>query len=183
MVPTLVLAKKNFLIAFCLMFGTTTAIAQHIDWDVKFAPYLNAPLQSLPAKDRQGIVHRLKEKPADLRAISIQTASGHLFFVRGAGDEDCGVDGNCEFWILSDDYRVLLNKIAETFSIRPAMHDGLPDIVTYGHASASEGDLTYWRMQGSRYARVACAGAVYADAGGNTLKRPRITSFRCGTGR
>ena len=176
------LLKSGLLIAF-FIFGRTTVNAQHVDWDVKYAPYLETPLQSLPTRDQRGIVHRLGEKPVDLRAMSVQTASGNLFFVRAAGDASCGGDGNCQFWILSSDYRVLLEKVTETFSIRPTMHDGLPDIITYQHFSADEGDLIYWQMKGSRYVRVSCADAIYADADGNAFKSPRISPYQCGTDR
>jgi hypothetical protein len=172
----------GLLIMFSTLYGRLIANAQPINWDIKNAQNMDTPLQSLSAKDQQGIVRRLGGKPVDFSAMSVHTSSGNFFLVQVVGDA-CGADGNCESWILSSEYRVILHDIAEAFYLQPTAHEGLPDIVTYGHASAVEGNLTYWRMHGGRYIRISCAGKSYIDADGNTLKNPRITPSRCGTGR
>jgi hypothetical protein len=177
-----ILIRSGLLITFCLMSGRAIASAQRIDWDMRDAQEVTSPINSLSPQDQQGIVRRLREGLVNLRAMAVQTTTGHIFVVEGIGDRFCSGDGNCEFWILSSDYQVLLEKVAQSFRLQPTTHHRLPDILTSMHGSAFESSLSYWRMRGNRYVRVSCVDVLYADADGNSLKNPRISSRRCGTG-
>lgn len=176
MTPTFV--KRIVFIAPLWVFTAGVVIAQSIDWDIKDLQYVESDLRSLPAQDQQGIVHRLGEKPENLRAMTVKTASGRLFLVQGVGNI-CGAS-DCEFWVLNSDYRILLEKVTQSFKLQSGTHNGPPDIVTSMHGSAFESSVSYWRFQGKRYVRVACADAVYGDADGNIFKKPHILLHSCG---
>jgi hypothetical protein len=174
------LTRWCVLAALSLTSAMNVTIAQGISWNTKGLQEVESNIRSLPAEDQKGIVHRLGEKPENLRAMTVKTASGRLFLVQGVG-EGCGAS-NCTFWVLNSDYRILLEKVTQAFQLQTSTHNGLPDIVTSMHGSVDESSLSYWQFQGKRYARVACADAVYADADGNTYKRPHISPHPCGTG-
>jgi hypothetical protein len=177
------LIRVGELVAFCLIFGRTTVKAQHVDWDMKGAQEVESPLLDLPARDQQGILHRLGGKPSELLAMRVNTATGHIFLVQGVYRIGgiCGAN-NCEFWILSGDYRILLEKVIQAFKLRSSIHGGLPDVFTSREDGAFESGLSYWRFNGKRYVRIVCADAVYGDADGHTFDKPHISSYPCGTG-
>lgn len=176
--------KLSAVLFFILLAVVPCTSAQRVDWDMKDAQVLSQPLSSLPAPDQQGIVKRLGAKSEDLLAIPVETASGHIFLVQGknyTGTTFCG-NINCEFWILSSNYKVLLEKVTATYKLQSTMHHGLPDIITSMHGSSTESGLSYWQYQGGHYARIACADAEYGDAEGNMYENPHISPQRCGTG-
>jgi hypothetical protein len=164
-----------------LMFGIIVAPAQQLDWDMSGWHEVDQAIGSLPVQDQLGIEHRLGAKPTDLRAMRVKTASGPIFIVQAVGFEDgwCSPTGNCSFWVLSGDYRILLEKVTQTFKLLANVHGGLPDVMTSMHGSAFESGLSYWRFQGKHYVRVACADAVYRDADGNLFKEPHISPYPC----
>jgi hypothetical protein len=162
----------------------TATAQQHADWDMKDAQVASQPISSLPAPDQQGIVKQLgEEKPETLRVMQVQTASGHIFLVQSVDSEWCGAAGNCPFLVLSSDYKILLEKVTQTFKLLSTLHDGLPDIITSMHFSSTEYSLTRWQFNGQRYQRAGCADALYADADGNEFKQPHITPADCSSHR
>jgi hypothetical protein len=105
---------------------------------------------------------------------------GHLFVVQGFGSDFCGGTGNCNFWVLTGDYKVVLSNIAQTYHIQTASHSALPDIVTSQHDSAFESMLKLWQFDGTSYKRNACADEIFGDSmSGKTFRRPRITPKPC----
>lgn len=176
--------KSSALIVLCWIFAAESAVAQGINWDMNGAQEVSSPLGSLPLQDQQGIVKQLNMKPSELLAMRVNTATGgHIFLVQGIYRIGgiCGAN-NCEFWILSNDYRILLEKVTQKFKLQASTHNGLPDIVTSMHGSAFNSGLSYWRFQGKHYVRIACADAEYGDADGNYFKNPHISLYPCGTG-
>jgi hypothetical protein len=175
--------KLSAVLSLIMLAALPYATAQHVDWDTSGVQVVSLPIGSLPAQDQQGIASRLHVKSAELLAMRIKTATGHIFLVQSTYSAMwCGAAGNCPFWVLSSDYRILLSKVTQSFKLQSSMHHGLPDILTYMHSSATEGGLSYWQYQGSRYVRVACADAEYGDADGNAYKSPHISPLPCGTG-
>ena len=164
-------------ILLCCYMG---AQAQRVDWNMSGAKEVNEMIDKLPLADQMRIEERLRMKGSQLRGERIDTSSGHLFLVQGVGDI-CGAN-NCEFWILSGNYKVLLEKVTQTFKLLPSVHRGLPDLMTSMEGGAYDSSLSYWQFQGKRYVRVACADAVYGDADGNAFKSPHISPHPCGTG-
>jgi hypothetical protein len=175
--------KLSAVLSLILIGASPCASAQRVDWDMKGAQQVSLPLGSLPVQDQQGIAKRLKSKPSELLAMRVDTATGHIFLVQGVYRMGgiCGAN-NCEFWILSSDYTVLLEKVTQMYKLQSSTHNGLPDIVTSMHGSAFESGLSYWRFQGKHYVRVACADSVYGDADGNAFKNPHISPLPCGAG-
>jgi hypothetical protein len=159
------------------------ANAQAINWDMTGWQVLTQPLSTLPVPDRQGIAKSLGLKPEELVALQVATPSGHIFLVQGIYRIGgiCGAN-NCAFWILGSDYKVVLEKVTQTFKLQATHHGGLPDIITSMHGSAIDSSLSYWEFKGQRYARVACADVVYGDDDGNDFKKPHISPHPCGTG-
>jgi hypothetical protein len=166
----------NFAIVFFTAF--TYLSAQHLDWDMQGARQVSTSLQNLSPLDRRGIAKRLGEKPANLRAMQIDSASGHLFIVQGTGD-NCSPTGNCSTWALNSDYKVLLSTIAQTIKIQPSKHDGQPDILTAMHGSAFSGGMKQWHFEGSAYRNVACAEYSYWDVNGKVLKHAKTAIELC----
>jgi hypothetical protein len=127
-------------------------------------------------------VRRLGGEPEDLLALKVKTTSGHIFLVQGIfGRESCGMN-NCGFLILGADYKILLSKVTQMYKLQQTTHHGLPDILTSMHGSAFESGLSYWRFQGTRYVRIACADGEYGDTDGTIYKNPHISPHPCGTG-
>jgi hypothetical protein len=175
--------KLSAVLSLMLLAVIPYAKAQRIGWDTKDLQVVSQPIGSLSVQDQKGIASRLGVKPEDLLAMRVKAASGHIFLVQSVYSPMwCGVASNCAFWVLSSDYKVLLSKVTQRYALQASMHHGYPDILTYMHSSATEGDLSYWQYQGTRYVRVACADAEYEDAGGNVYKKPHISPHSCGRG-
>jgi len=176
--------KLSAVLSLVLLAAIPCATAQRVDWNMKGAQEVEQPLSNLPALDQQGIVHRLGVEPSELLAMRVETASGHIFLVQGKqypGTTLCG-NVNCSFLILSADYKVLMEKVTQTYKLLSTMHHGLPDIITSMHGSAYDSGLSYWRFQGKHYVRVTCADAEYGDGDGNFYRKPHISPHPCGTG-
>lgn len=94
-----------------------------------------------------------------------------MFLVQGVGDI-CGA-ANCDFWVLDTKHHILLEKVTQTYSILPQIHNGRPDIFTSMHGSATDSSLSYWQFQGRRYVRIHCAELSYGDADGNIFNKPK----------
>jgi hypothetical protein len=178
----LAMIGSGFLTAFGLFFGVAAAIAQPVDWDTKGVQQVSAPLRNLSERDQQGILRRLGGKASDLVAMRIDTARGPIFLVQGVYRIGgiCGAN-NCEFWILSSKYDILLRKVIQGFELQSRSHDGFPDLMTTMEGGAFDSSLSYWRFLGKRYVRTNCADAVYGDADGNIFKKAHITPHPCGT--
>ncbi len=179
---------RRLLLASSLWALTFTAAAQQPDWNMDGAQEINTSITTLPVADQQGIHRALAKRSAnphdvpassELRATQIRTPSGHLFLVQALGNNFCGASGNCSFWVLSSDYNILLDTIAQMFKVQKSQHSVHPDIVTSMHDSASSGDLRQWRFTGPRYKPVACATYNYTNASGDTLTTPTLTPHPC----
>jgi hypothetical protein len=177
--------KLSAVLSLVLFAAIPCASAQRVDWDMKGAQELSQPLSSLSTQDQAGILHLLGGNPEDLRAMRVTTASSHIFLVQGINSSSestfCG-NANCEFWILSSNYKVLMENVTQTYKLLSTMHHGLPDIITSMHGSAYDSGLSYWRFQGKHYVRVTCADAEYGDWDGNFYRKPHISPHPCGTG-
>jgi hypothetical protein len=175
--------RPAVLLLISLAILQTRATAQAISWDMTGYQVLSQPLSSLPIPNQQGISKSLGLKPEELVALRVQTSTGPVFLVQGIYRIGgiCGAN-NCAFWILGNDYKVLLTKVTQTFKLQSTYHSGLPDVITSMHGSAFESSLSYWQFQGQRYVRVSCADAVYGDTDGNVFKTAHISPHRCGTG-
>lgn len=154
------------------------SLAQQIDWKFDNLQEVNGSIQSISTQDRKGILTSLNLKETDVRAQQMRGASGRLFLVQGIGSI-CGAS-NCDFWILDVNYKVLLHKVTQSFELQPTVHNGLPDVVTSMHGSAFSSSLSYWKFNGRRYLRSACADVVYGDSDGKLYKKPHISVQRCG---
>ena len=149
------------------------------EWNLGGTQQVNALITSLPAEDQQGIERALSQPPANLRAVRINTPSGHLFLVQVSGNTFCGASGNCTAWVLSSDYKIVLKTIAQGFKVETPLHAGQPDIMTTMHGSATSGNLQQWRFDGVKYNQVACASYSYTNSFGDTLRSPHITPYSC----
>lgn len=159
--------------------GLSGVAAQPPPWNPKGLAEADAPLRKLPAPDRQAIVMRLRIRERSLRASKVTTGSSHIYFVQGYDSNLCGATGNCEAWVLSDDYKVVLRGNAQTFKLLSTVHNGRADILTGLHDSAMASDLTRWRFNGSRYVRSSCALIEYEDLAAGRYKVPKITPRPC----
>lgn len=78
----------------------------------------------------------------------------------------CSPTGNCElngFERTRHGYRLVLDSIAQGFSILPSSHAGHRDLSAFMHGDAFEGTRkTYW-WRGGRYVRVSEGVARYPD--------------------
>ena len=171
------------LAALLLLTSSCTSFAQQIDWDLTGAQQVTQSLERLPARDRLGIVHRLREKADDLHAMRVEAGAGHIFVVQGAGQEMCSPTGNCSFWLVSADYKILGRTIAQTFTVQSTSHHGRPDLITAMHGSAFDSDFIRWQFDGMRYLKAACAAAEFGnglgDAGPVWYAQPHITPESC----
>ena len=167
-------------ILVCLLFLLALpSVAQQMSWRIDHLREVQGSVQNIPAQDRHGILTSLGLKDSDVRVEQMPSAAGRLFLVQGVG-AICGAN-NCDFWILDGNYKVLLQKVTQSFEFQPTTHNGLPDIVTSMHGSVFSSSLSFWRFNGRRYVRSACADIEYGDSDGNQYKKPRISHQRCGT--
>lgn len=172
-------AFAHLFLAFAFFVLVVPSNAQRIDWKLDSLREVDGSVRSLSAQDRHGILASLDLKETDVRVQRMQSVSGPLFLVQGIGSV-CGAN-NCVFWILDRNYKVLLQKVTQAFAFQTTTHNGLPDVVTSMHGSAFFSSLSYWRFNGRRYVRSACADIEYGDAEGNQYKKPHISQQRCGT--
>jgi hypothetical protein len=85
--------KRVALLTLIFACAIPSARAQHPDWDMNGAQEVNSSLKTLPAQDQHGIERALSKQPQNLRAMRVDTPSGHIFLVQGFGDY-CSPTGN-----------------------------------------------------------------------------------------
>jgi hypothetical protein len=184
MIDTPMNRAPSILLTLILTCAIPFAAAQQPNWNMDGLHEVNASIQTLPLQDRQGIKRAVAErpvnphiisKPPELRAVRINTPSGHIFLVQASDNFFCSPIGNCAFWVLSSAYKILLDTNAQQFKVQTLLHSGHPDILTKMHGGATEGDLKQWRFNGIKYHRIACESYEFRDADGNDLKQPHIT--------
>jgi hypothetical protein len=101
--------------------------------------------------------------------------------VAAQGMLNCGATGNCPFWVLrkvKSRYEILLDGLAQTFTIQEAKTNGFHDIVLSIHGSYSSGTLTHYRYNQGAYDEAGCYDYDWTALEGDQvrdLKEPRIT--------
>ncbi len=97
----------------------------------------------------------------------------------------CSPTGNCSILVLrSADgrYRVVLDGIGQSFTIRPDRTEGFRNIELTMHGSATESTVKTYKFNGSRYLRSACQDVHFAtlDKEGDLqeLEKPLVTPCR-----
>jgi hypothetical protein len=170
------LRKFVALFAFCICVGAH-AESQIAASDLKGLREVEQSVTKLPAPTRSAIQARLHMKASQLRAEQVHVPAGDLYVVQGAGDF-CGA-ANCDIWILSSAYEVILHGTTQGFNLLATSHGGVPDVVTSMHGSAFESEVTRWEFDGSQYRRIACANVNYMDEDGNEYDLPHIRPKPC----
>jgi hypothetical protein len=169
---------RHLLLVCLLVVSVRCVLAQQTGWDVRQI-VVSRSLDTLPQEQRAGISNALRTDSKNLRVTVLATHGHSLFLVRTNDPMDCSPTGNCPTWVLSDDYHILLETIAQTLGVSTTQHNGLPDIISRMHGSAFDGDLTRWEFGRTTYTAAACVNENYADANGNTRKTPKITIESC----
>ena len=121
--------------------------------------------KAVPVPDE--IVHELKEKdsenslcnietPDDLETHQIVSRSDSVVGlpVQGHGRCLCSPAGNCDFWIFQSTkgkYRLVLESNVQVFGFLKSRTKGLPDLVTWSHASAFDSEGRLFRFSGKEY--------------------------------
>jgi hypothetical protein len=164
---------------FGLTFCTAPAIVAQSALDLSNMHVARTPITDISQPDRHEILNRLQIVASQLRAEVLTVTAERAFLVQGTGTEQCSPTGNCGFWILSSDYKILLTSTAQQFKIQPSSSAGYPDIVTTLHNSAYDGDLEQWQFDGTAYHATACAFYTYKNSFGDTYARARITPHPC----
>jgi hypothetical protein len=157
----------------------TSNSPQRPNWDMTNANSISQNIESLPAADRDAIIQSLKYDPANLRAQGVETATGRLFIVQGAGSELCNPSGNCSFWILNNDDRILLHTFAQNFKLQATVHAGKPDLITGMSNSTDSHDMELWEFDGTSYVPSTCAQLDYTDPDGTPYLHPVLRSVTC----
>jgi len=150
-------------------------------------------ISALPAPQRTAIVaalkrwdRRLGRKPVD----DLQASTGstlvdtvHLGLAEGndlvlTDRSSCSPTGNCSILVLraaQGRYRVVLDGIGQTYSIKRDRTNGFRNIELSMHGSAAESTIKAYKFNGSRYLRVGCYNVIFATSDGTELDRPRTT--------
>jgi hypothetical protein len=97
-------------------------------------------------------------------------------------EELCGATGNCPLWVFRwshQQYILLLEGEAQTFTVQSSKTKGFRDLVLGLHMSASRSELTEYKFDGAAYRKSGCyeANWTFLDENGNLheLKAPRVT--------
>jgi hypothetical protein len=126
----------------------------------------------------------LVAKPMDLNADGIPELEIHGI------NSICGAN-NCATWIYrrtgSGYERLLEAGSIQDLEVESAVSHGYRDIITSGHASASDFALTRYKFDGREYRRVGCFWKTYhyldAHRHLHNLRRARTASVACGADR
>ena len=94
----------------------------------------------------------------------------------------CSPTGNCAILILrpvKNQYRVVLDGIGQSHTVRRTRTNGFGDIELAMHGSATMSTIKVYKFNSSRYLRSSCLNEEFSviDADGNVqeLEKPRIT--------
>jgi hypothetical protein len=178
----------------------TALAAQAAGWPVGHLHETSAPLSRLPQRERALVIPLLRPELGPLfqgessklldRAIDSFTAErldlngARALALKATGEELCGATGNCSFWVVDLTHRrVLLKTVGvQQFTVERTKSADIPNIITSSQASATEKEMTRWRLQGSTYEAAECATIDFADDAGTALKEPRVTPHPCSQG-
>ena len=110
----------------------------------------------------------------------------HNLLVQASDECNCGGTGNCSFWILRErpgGFDTLLKTfLVQIFAVEPSSSHGYKDVITYGHGSATDGELALYQFDCRRYLKTRCADERYKLRDDGTFdKKPTITSINCRT--
>jgi len=139
-------------------------------------PYLGPLFQGESSGERNQAMR-------SFRAEKLTWPGGAALAVQPSGSELCGGTGNCSFWIVDlHRRRVILNTVGiQSYTVRPARHDSMPEIVTSSHASTFESERVLWHFQSSGYERESCATVDSASDDGQPYPTPKVTPHPCPT--
>lgn len=153
-------------------------------------------MSALPASQRTAIVAALmrwdrqlgRKLPDDSQS---PTGNALVDTVRlGRADENdlvltdrssCSPTGNCSILVLrpaQGRYRVVLDGIGQTYTIKRARTKGFRNIELSMHGSATESTIKAYKFNGSRYVRAGCYNVIFAASDGTELDRPQTTPCR-----
>ena len=123
----------------------------------------------------------LRDAVLDTRVTLIDLNGDGVPEVVAQGMVNCGVTGNCPFWIFrkaKQAYELLLEGEAQTFTIQKSNANGFHDIVLSGHGSSTSGGLALYRYRRNAYEEVGCYTydwTLLEDDKVRELKEPRVT--------
>ncbi|MGA8938472.1 MAG: hypothetical protein WB439_04830 [Acidobacteriaceae bacterium] len=169
------------LLTLTLLLAPLIASAQQPDWHAGSIANLSASITTLSPADQKGIEQVVHQPPESLHALRVDTPSTHLFLIQASDDKSCDVRRNCAAWIISSDYRVLLNTSTPHFKIQTTLHAGLPDLLTSDAGFNDTGTFQQWRFDGTTYRLSACATYTSHDSFNDTYGSPRTTPYPCPT--
>lgn len=174
-----------------------TLAAQIIAWPVETLHQASGGLKRLPPNDR-AIAERLirpqlgpmaqgedagqmNKAIQSFRVERLNLAGTPALAVQASGNDFCGASGNCAFWIVDLlRRRVLLHADGiQRFGLDHHAKNGSPDVITYTHESAFDGEFIRWHFSGASYQPNTCATVNSADADGKPLAQPKITPHSC----
>jgi len=178
--------------AFCQS-AWTTAKTEELDEQSTIAGmhFTPAQLEKLKQSTRNELAeckadpfqgHSVESVFQQMRIKKVDLAPTQTGYVIQASDVCmCGVVGNCSFWILDDNFNVILKYKAQTFAIADSSTNGSRDIVLTLHSSATESIWSLYRFTGTYYRRVQCAFVDYAPTPDVILKKPDVAVLPCST--
>lgn len=101
-----------------------------------------------------------------IELIHLNDSKRHEVIAQATGEDLCSPTGNCSLWVFKHGrkgYQVVLDGIAQTFTIQPTITHGWHDIVLGMHGSAFETQLTVYKYDGKAYTSTACYMAIFKD--------------------
>jgi hypothetical protein len=174
----------------------TPAFAQTPDWttaktadlsqldQVRYAqltPDEKTGLQTLTA----AAVQACATTPADaadtfqrVRARRTDVGAGTSGFVVEGSGCLCTPQGNCAFWLVTEDMHVLFQGLAQSFALTPNPTIGL-DLITATHISTTAASRAFYTFDGTKYQPVQCADISLTNPFGNFQMKPTITLKKC----
>jgi len=97
----------------------------------------------------------------------------------------CSPTGNCSVLVLravKNGYRVVLDGIGQTYTLKPTRTNGFHNIELAMHGSATMSEVKIYKFNGTRYLRSGCYDVNFTvlDSEGNVqdLDEPRVTPCR-----
>jgi len=156
-------------------------------------PAKSVEISTLPASQRTAIVAALKRWDRQLGrkpSADSQASTGNALVDTvhlGPTEEidlvlterfSCSPTGNCSILVLrpaQGRYRVVLDGIGQTYTIKQARTKGFRNVELSMHGSATESTIKAYKFNGSKYLRASCYNVIFAASDGTELDRPRTT--------
>lgn len=147
---------------------------------------------AIAARLRDGIAseEELRRVAAETRIKYVdldQDGKPEVIAQAGEGTHGCSPTGNCTFWVLrgrGPKYEVLLEALAQTFTVQPTRTNHFSDIVLNIHGSAFETEAREYKFDNNTYRETDCYDVLWASCSDDDcprLTKPRFT--RCGSTR